>query len=244
MAGTKNGFVKVNMTGCRIATTEKNPMRYTPAHTKPDGSFVSARLEIPVLVNEYGSKEPDAYKLVAWGGRADMFAKALSQGKEMNFYLTPKSYFRKVYNNANAVILQPDGSGPVVVRSLSFTIRDFTWGADSEKLIGLEIAAGIRGAGWNNPSSPDYAAWRTMIDARKNLFYDGVSPTYGYAKVSPVPQGCTVLPGDQSSTARNNGGVRPTTGTQQTLVQEVANTLDPVTGFPRQQTAGGANAGV
>jgi hypothetical protein len=243
MAGTKNGFVKTNMVGCRVATTDKNPMRYVPAHTKADGSFVSARLEIPVLVNEYGSKDPDAYKLVAWGGRADMFAKALSQGKEMNFYLTPKSYFRKVYNNQNQVVMQPDGSGPLMVRSLSFTIRDFTWGADSEKLVGLEIAAGIRGAGWNNPNSPDYTAWRSMIDARKSLFYDGVSPTFGYAKVMPVPEGCTVLPGDQSANARRTGGNAGQPTTQ--LVDQVSSTLDPKTGFPiANAQATGANAGV
>jgi hypothetical protein len=242
MAGTKNGFVKVNMTGCRVATTDKNPMRYTPAHTKADGSFVSARLEIPVLVNEYGSKDPDAYKLIAWGGRADMFAKALSQGKEMNFYLTPKSYFRKVYNNQNQIVVQPDGSGPLMVRSLSFTIRDFTWGSDSDKLIGLEIAAGIRGADWNKPNTPDHAKWTAMIEARKNLFYDGHSPMFGYAKVESVPEGCTVLPGDQSANAR-----RGTTGGQSTpqLVSQVASTLDPSTGFPTANAqAAGSNAGV
>jgi len=241
MAGSKNGFVKVNMVGCRVSATEKNPMRYTPAHTKPDGSFVSARLEIPVMVNEYGSKEPDSYKLVAWGGRADMFAKALSSGKEMNFYLTPKSYFRKIYNNQNMLITNPDGT-PVQVRSISFTIRDFTWGADSEKMVGLEIAAGIRGQGWNNPASPDYEAWRKIIDARKNLYYDGKAPVFGYAKVEAVPAGCTVLPGDQSSNARNGKGGGNTT-TQ--LVQQVATTLDPTTGFPIANAAGaGANAGV
>jgi len=241
MSGSKNGFVKTNMVGCRVSATEKNPLRYTPAHTKPDGSFVSARLEIPVMVNEYGSKEPDSYKLIAWGGRADMFAKALSQGKEMNFYLTPKSYFRKIYNNQNQIITNPDGT-PVQVRSLSFTIRDFTWGSDSERQVSMEIAAGVRGAGWNDPNSPDYKAWRDKIDARKKLFYNG-EKSYGYAVVMPVPAGCTVLLGDQSQTARRTAGnIAPQTGT---LVDQVASTLDPTTGFPTANAqAAGANAGV
>jgi hypothetical protein len=241
MAGSKNGFVKTSMVGCRVSATEKNPMRYTPAHTKPDGTFVSARLEIPVMVNEYGSKEPDSYKLIAWGGRADMFAKALSSGKEMNFYLTPKSYFRKIYNNQNQPVVNPDGT-PIQVRSISFTIRDFTWGADSDKMVGLEIAAGVRGAGWNNPASPDYEAWRQKIEARKNMFYDGKAGSFGYAKVEPVPAGCTVLAGDQSTNARNGkAGLNKT----QQLVSQVATTLDPQTGFPiANAQVAGANTGV
>jgi len=237
MAGSRNGFVKMDMVGCRVSTTDKNPMRYTPAYKKADGTIVSARLEVPVMVNEYGAKEPDSYKLVAWGGRADMFAKSLSQGKEMNFHLTPSSYFRKVYNNANQIVNHPDGQ-PIMVRALSFTIRDFTWGSDSEKQVALEIASGIRKIGWNDPTNPAHEEWVNKLKARKTIFYDGVSPTFGYAKVEAVPAGCTVLPGDQSRNGRN--GQNQT----QTLVQEVAQTLDPATGFPVAQNAAGANAGV
>jgi len=241
MSGSKNGFVKTSMVGYSVSATEKNPLRYTPAHTKADGTFVSARLEIPVMVNEYGSKEPDSYKLVAWGGRADMFAKALSQGKEMNFHLTSSSYFRKIYNNQNGIINNSDGT-PVMVRSMSFTIRDFTWGADSERQVGLEIAAQVRGIGWNDPTSPDYIAWRKKIEDRKNLFYNG-GPTFGYAKVENVPAGCTVLLGDQSRNARNKTGAVASTPT---LVSQVAAALDPITGFPvaQAQPAAAAHAGV
>jgi hypothetical protein len=246
MAGSKNGFVKVAMVGGRVGTTEKNPLRYTPCHTKPDGSIVSARLEIPVFVNEYGSKEgkPDAYKVVAWGGRADMFAKSLSQGKEMNFDLKPSSYFRKVYNNANQIVMQPDGSGPIMVRALSFAVRDFTWGADAEKQVSLEVNAGVRKIGWNDPANPAHQEWLDKLKARKTLFYNG-GPTYGYAKVEEVPAGCTVLYGDQSAQARKAATGGGNTTTQ--LVQQVRATLDPITGFPiahGQAQAVGANAGV
>ena len=244
MAGSKNGFVAVQMIGCRVATRDQNPMRYTPAHRKPDGSLVSARLEVPVMVNEYNSKEPDAYKLVAWGGRADLFAKALSKGKEMNFELKPKSYFRKVYNSANQMLMQPDGTTPVTVRALSFKITNFTWGADSEAQKALEIASGIRKEGWDNPNSPAHAEWLQTLQNRKNLFYQG-GDKFGYAVVVQPPAGCTVLYGDQSAINRNNRGA--TAQTDQ-LVNQVATTLDPATGFPvssggqTQAQAAGAQA--
>jgi len=242
MAGSKNGFVTVQMVGCRVATRDQNPMRYTPAHRKPDGSLVSARLEVPVMVNEYNSKEPDAYKLIAWGGRADLFAKALSKGKEMNFELKPKSYFRKVYNKNNEIVMQPDGSGPLTVRALSFKITNFTWGADSEAQKALEIAGGIRKEGWDNPNSPAHAEWLQTLANRKNLFYQG-GDTFGYAVVVQPPQGCTVLLGDQSALGRQNAGA---TAQTTELVNQVAQTLDPATGFPvagaPAQTGAGAQA--
>lgn len=244
MAGSKNGFVKTTMVGCRIGATEKNPLRYSSAHRKADGTLVSARLEIPVFVNEYGAKEPDAYKLVAWGGRADMFAKSLSKGKEMNFFLTSKSYFRNVYNNQNQIVMQPDGATPIQVRQLSFTIRDFTWGADSEAQVASEIAAQIRKIGWDDPNSPAYTEWMGKLANRKTLYYNGET-TYGYAVVRPIPAGCTVLLGDQSAIGRRNAaaaaGTTAAPGTQ-ALVNQVAQTLDPATGFPVAQTAAAAGA--
>jgi len=237
MAGSKNGFVSVQMVGCRVATRDQNPMRYTPAHKKPDGSLVSARLEIPVMVNEYNSKDPDAYKLIAWGGRADLFAKSLSKGKEMNFELKPKSYFRKVYNKANQLVMQPDGSGPLTVRALSFKIVNFTWGADAEAQKALEIASNIRKAGWDDPNSPAHQEWLQTLQNRKNLFYQG-GDKFGYAVVVQPGEGCTVLYGDQSGIGRQNAGA--TTQTTE-LVSQVAQTLDPQTGFP--VASGGQAAG-
>lgn len=245
MAGSKNGFVKMTMVGCRVGTTEKNPMRYTPAHRKADGSLTSARLEVPVFVNEYGQKEPDAYKLIAWGGRADMFAKSLSKGKEMNFFLTSKSYFRSVYNNANQIVMQPDGVSPITVRQISFTIRDFTWGADSEAQVASEIAAQIRKPGWNDPNSPAHAEWLGRLQSRKTLYYNGET-TYGYAVVRPVPQGSTVLMGDQSAIGiRRAAAAAGNVPATPALVAAVAQTLDPATGFPiASPAAAGAVAGV
>ncbi len=236
MAGSKNGFVTVQMVGGRVATRDVNPMRYTPAHRKEDGTEISARLEIPVMVNEFNSKEPDAYKLVAWGGLADLFAKSLSKGKEMNFELKPKAYFRRVYNSANQLVMQPDGATPVTVRALSFKITNFTWGADAEAQKALEIASGIRKEGWDNPNSPAHQEWLTTLQNRKNLFYQG-GDRFGYATVVTPPYKCEILYGDQSSLNRNNRNV----GGNQTsaLVSQVAQTLDPKTGFPM---AGGANA--
>jgi hypothetical protein len=226
MAGTRSGFVKTTMAGGRIGSNEKNPMRYTPAHRAPDGRLVSSRLEMTVIVNEYGAKEPDAYKVIAWGGRADMFAKSLSKGKEMHFFLTSKSYFKKVYNNQNTIALNPDGT-PITVRALSYTIRDFTYGADSNAQVNGEIAAGIRKVGWDDPKHPAHAEWLTKLSARKALFYQG-GATFGYAVVKQPGEGCTVLYGDQSALGRKEAGDNTTAA----LVQQVTQALDPATGFP------------
>lgn len=198
MAGTSNGFAKHQFTGARVGVTEKNPLIYTPAHRKPDGKEISARLVIPVLINEYGQTDPDGYRLIAWGGRADLFAKNLPKGKEMHFFATSRSYWANVFNNAGQQIMQPDGVTPLQVRQLSFTIRDFVWGADSFASLQAEIAAGIRPADWNVPGSPGNTAWKQILAQRAATFYMG-GEIYGYAKVvGPKTAGCQILTGDQS----------------------------------------------
>lgn len=206
MAGTSNGFAKHLFVGARVGVTEKNPLIYTPAHRKPDGKDVSARLVIPILINEYGQTDPDGYRLIAWAGRADLFAKNLPKGKEMHFFATSRSYWANVFNNQGQQVMQPDGVTPLQVRQLSFTIRDFVWGADSFASLQAEIAAGIRPADWNVPGSPGNVAWKALLAQRAATYYMG-GEIYGYAKVvGPKTPGCTILTGDQSRRAE---GVAP-----------------------------------
>lgn len=201
MAGTSNGFAKHMFVGARVGVTEKNPLIYTPAHRKPDQKEISARLVIPVLINEYGQDDPDGYRLIAWGGRADLFAKNLPKGKEMHFFATSRSYWANVFNNQGQQVMQPDGATPVQVRQLSFTIRDFVWGADSFASLQAEIAAGLRPADWNVPGSPGNIAWKQIMAQRAATFYMG-GDVYGYAKVvGPKTPGCQILTGDQSRRA-------------------------------------------
>lgn len=201
MAGTSNGFAKHMFVGARVGVTEKNPLIYTPAHLKPDQKVISARLVIPILINEYGQDEPDGYRLIAWGGRADLFCKNLPKGKEMHFFATSRSYWANVFNNQGQQVMQPDGATPVQIRQLSFTIRDFVWGADSFASLQAEIAAGLRPADWNVPGSPGNIAWKQIIAQRAATFYMG-GEIFGYAKVvGPKTPGCQILTGDQSRRA-------------------------------------------
>lgn len=203
MSGTSNGMAQHNLTGCRVANKVGNEMIYTPAHIKPDGKFVSARLSFRVLINEYGGdpNDPDGYRVVAWGGRADMFAKNLARGKELNLYCTSKSFRANVYDKNGTQVMNADGT-PLQVNQLSFTIRDFTFGGDGDATILEEMQAGIRPDGWNIPNSAGHAAWLGILAQRKTQFYQG-GDKYGYARViAPKTPNCQILLGDQSGRAR------------------------------------------
>lgn len=266
MSGTSNGMVLAHMTGVRVANHpykpnqqlmagEKrvSPMIYTPAHTKPDGSFVSARLQFRVLCNKYGGdpNNPDGYRIVAWGGRADMFAKALAKGKELNLICEGNSFRAQVYNNEGQPVNNRDGT-PLTVDQLSWAITDFTFGGDSEQTVLEEIKAGIRPDGWNVPNSPGNLAWKQIVQQKKAEFYQG-GEVYGYARVMPPKTpGCQILLGDQSARARREGqtGVQATPALTQQIQQALpsqpqvatqpiaqpvqTSVLPPVQGIPAQ----------
>lgn len=196
---TKSTFINVRLIG-----NDKTKMLYTPAHTKPDGKNVRARLNIPVLANVRGKEKPQNFRLIAWGGLADLFAKALAKGKEMTFETVANPYWANVYNNAGAQITQPDGTA-LQVMSINFEIKDFIWGKDSKATLDFEIANGLRPADWNIMGSPGNATWKSMLATRKATFYNG-GDVFGYAKViAPRTPGCTILLGDQSKLKSNPG---------------------------------------
>jgi len=224
-------------------------MLYTPAHQKPDGSNVRARLQIPILLNVYRKKDPASFRLTAWGGLADMFAKNLAQGKEMTFICDASSYWGNVYNRANAQIMNPDGS-PLQTRGVSFIIREFEWGRESNRTEVEEINAGMktgegrRPAQWNIPGTADNLTWKALMDRRGQMFYQG-GDRFGYAKViGPKTPGCKILLGDQSKLKTTPGDIAApvvTTGTPvpaaagAPLVQEVSNVLGAGTELPVAQ---------
>ena len=211
MSGSSHGITQHIFIGCRIGTGGKPgkeiKMLYTPAHIKADGKPVSARLVIPILVNEYRKQDPNSYRLVAWGALADMFAKNLSRGKEMNFICDGSSYWGNVFYSDGSQVLQKDGSA-LQTRQTSFTIRSFTWGSDSnntidqEKIGGMLSGEGLRPAQWDVTGSPDNLTWKQMLALRKQTFYQG-GEVFGYATVvAPRSANCQILTGDQSKILR------------------------------------------
>lgn len=241
MSGTSHGLTQHLFIGARISTGgnpgKEKELLYIPAHIKADGKAVSSRLTIPILVNMYGKQEPSGFTLVAWGALADMFAKNLSQGKEMNFICDASSYWGNVFYNDGLQILQKDGRTPVQTRQTSFTIRSFTWGSDSNRTKMEEINAGMksgegrRPAQWDSPGTPDNEQWRRMLDLRKQTYYMG-GERFGYAKVvAPRTPGYTIQLGDQSKILRTQdapvqAAVLPA-APNAPLVHEVASTLAP-----------------
>jgi len=204
-------------------------MLYTPAHIRPDGKAVSARLVIPILVNEYGKNDPDSYRLVAWGALADMFAKNLSKGKEMTFFCDGSSYWGNVFYSDGTQVLQKDGSA-LQTRQTSFTIREFLWGADSnatiteETMNGMKSGEGRRPQQWNVPGSQDNLVWKQLLERRKQTFYQGGN-TFGYATVVAPRGGGQIMTGDQSKILRQNANVQAAPAGN--LVNQVQNTFAP-----------------
>ncbi len=249
MSGGANGLSKHTFINSRVGTNKDIKMLYTPAHTKPDGKNVRARLQIPILVNVYRKTDPDSFRLVAWGGLADMLAKNLSQGKEMTFICDSSSFWGNVYNQQNAQIMQPDGS-PLQTRQVSFIIREFVWGGDSDRTkieeinVGMETGEGRRPAQWNIPGTPDNLTWKQLLERRGQTFYQG-GDKFGYAKViGPKTAQCTIHLGDQSKLQTNTGtaaAAAVTTGTpipaavDSPLVAEVGQVLNTGTQLPLAQ---------
>jgi len=248
MSGSSHGITKHHFIGCRIGTGGKQDkeikMLYTPAHIRLDtGKPVSARLVIPILVNLYRKENPDSYRLIAWGALADLFAKNLSQGKEMTFICDGSPYWGNVFYSDGTQVMQKDGRTPLQTRQSSFKIREFTWGAESTRTEQEEIHAGMksgegrRPAQWNITGTPDNVLWKQMLAGRGQTFYQG-GDKFGYAYVIAPRYAANILLGDQSkilstyaqAAAPQAGTVLP--NVQAPLVNQVQNTFNQPVGTP------------
>lgn len=229
MSGSSSGLVQQTIVGGRVATGKNKQtgrlteLLFTPPYLRAtDQKLISAKLQIPVLVNIYGRSDPDHFRLVAWGGRADLFAKNLGKGKEMHWVVVPKSYWSDLFFSDGVQIMDRDGS-PKTVRQQSFTIIDFAWGADSarteyeEMTAGIVTGEGLRPANWNVQGHPDNQLWLNLMATRKNTFYQA-GDRYGFAKVIYPKGGGTIILGDCSASAIRAGGG------EQNFVQQCRNT--------------------
>ncbi len=217
MSGSSSGLVRTTIVGGRIATgknqqtNRETELLFTPPYLRTsDQKLISAKLQIPVLVNIYGRNEPDHFRLVAWGGRADLFAKNLGKGKEMHWEVVPKSYWSDLFFSDGVQIMDRNGQ-PKTVRQQSYTIIDFAWGADSQKTLyeefttGIKTGEGLRPQNWNVQGHPDNQLWLNLLATRKNTFYMG-GDRYGFAKVLYPKGGGVIILGDCSASAIRAGG--------------------------------------
>lgn len=186
MAGTSQGSALTHFVGLRVSL----PCIYH----KPElvgGQTTQARLRIKAFMNDSRGKSYP-FDLTAFGKYADVCAKSLSIGKEFHCHATPKPYEANVWCD-KVQVMKADGT-PLKITRTGYVIEKITFGAESEKFIATQIAAAHRPANWNDggQGSKD---WSGMLKALHASAYDGVTPTYGYAKVyqpnaavaAPVP---------------------------------------------------------
>jgi hypothetical protein len=80
---------------------------------------------------------------------------------------------------------------PLTTEKVAFTITDISYGEESAKQIQRELEiyasnpANIAGRPpqWNVMGSPDQAKFSQILDARKNMGWDGQSAYFGYARI-------------------------------------------------------------
>lgn len=140
--------------GARVAGTPQ----FYPGYTKQDGTTVSERCVVPVLVNIPGRKDPNSgiradgtverYYITAWGNAAHDFAKNCAMGKELSFIELRQTQYRgNVYADGQPVV---DKQGqPVTQTKTSNSVVNYRWDDDSEKTINREMEQGIRPFAWN-----------------------------------------------------------------------------------------------
>lgn len=217
MSGSSSGLCQMTIVGARVATGKnvtsgrETELLYTPPYLRAgDNKFISAKCQIPCLVNVYGRDEPDHFRLVAWGGRADLFAKNLNKGKEMHWMVVPRSYWSDLFFSDGVQIMDRNGQAKTV-RQQSYTIVDFSWGADSAKTeyeemtVGIKSGEGLRPKDWRIQGHADNLQWQNLLTARKALSYNG-GDRYGFSKVIYPKGGGIILLGDMSNTAGRAAG--------------------------------------
>lgn len=140
--------------GARVAGTPQ----FYPGFTKQDGTTVSERCVVPVLVNIPGRKDPNTgiradgiverYYITAWGNAAHDFAKNCAMGKELSYIELRQSQYRgSIYVDGQPIV---DKQGqPVTQTKTSNSVVNYRWGDDSEKTINREMEQGIRPYAWD-----------------------------------------------------------------------------------------------
>lgn len=190
------------MAGVRIA----GELTFTPAYIKPNGTLVQDRCSVPIIANSRRGTGPDGkpgrqndYKLVGWRGLARSLCRWGSTGKALDLVAEVGSYEGREYkmapNPANPAEMIPQaimvGGQPLLTKKVGFTVTELNFGEDSPKQIQRELQLWASNPGniagrppqWNVVGSTDATQFAQIIDQRKLLTWDGVSPTYGYARV-------------------------------------------------------------
>jgi hypothetical protein len=159
MAGTSIGMGTCTLVGLRVSV----PPTYIPGYEK-NGQTISPCLKVRGFVNRKNGRS-DIYDLRLWGKLADIGARSLSVGKEFHAEVRPESYQGRVWKDkGNELVLNTDGTAVTVLKT-AFVVKDIVFGAESEKHITDEIAAGKRPANYKDGGQGS-AAWSETLKKR------------------------------------------------------------------------------
>lgn len=173
---------------------------YIPAHSK-NGKNISQRLNVGAFMNiassaNEGKGRHEVIQLTAWGKAADVLAICLTPGKTFSCIADMHVYEGRVFVNTGTKE-NPDyqpvtyKGQPVMTDKISFTIRQFSLGADSHKHIMNEIQGGFRGMNWWMQGHPDYEAFRNLLKARMTTQFNPQLKKFGFADVR-LPEGAGI----------------------------------------------------
>lgn len=219
MAGTSIGMGTSTLVGLRVSV----PPTYIPGYEK-NGQTINPCLKVRAFVNRKNGRS-DIYDLRLWGKLADIGARSLSVGKEFHAEVRPESYQGRVWaDKGQKLCLNSDGT-PVTVLKTAFVVKDIVFGAESDKHIREEIAAGKRPANYND-GGEGTALWTQILKTRAAYQYDGNSPTFGYAQVRKAGETAaplTNLQGQVEGAVENNAALNQAFGG----VQKMAGGVNP-----------------
>jgi hypothetical protein len=223
-------------------------LSYVPAHFR-NGKENSSRVEIPVYANSNRGaktgevKKSDSFKLIVWGGLADVCCKSLSKGKALSVFSEQKPYMGRLYD-ANGNVRNDSTGQPIMIPKMSFTVTKLKFGRDSQKEIAQEVQTGRRPMNWNVPNHPDWALWVRMLNDRQAKTWDCRSGVFEFARVV-MPQGQGIVI-NYAYYAPKAGAAPAENGFNPNLPNMVANAFganvpagakfDPMTGAPINPT--------
>jgi hypothetical protein len=208
MSERSKGALTAQMFGARLGTNADIRMRYTPAHINASGKKVNSRLSAPFILNLRGKEGGVRYNIIVWGKLGDMFARNWNEGKEMHFpQLEHNPYQDVVFSRVDrSIIMDLDGQ-PVKSWTDSWILRDFRWGNESQKTLQREMHAegcsdgsGKRPLNWNLATNADNAAWKAILEMRKNTYFSPQhlqAGVFGFADVVMPRGGGQILFGAQ-----------------------------------------------
>ena len=208
MAGQGKGALTAQMFGARLGTNHEIRMKYIPAHNNMAGKKVNARLSAPFILNLRGKEGGVRYQIITWGALGDMFTKNWNEGKEMHFpQLEHNPHLDVVFSRVDRSIIMDKDGQPLKAWRDSWILRDFRWGAESMGTLQREMhtegcsdGSGRRPINWNQTNHADNAAWKQILEMRKNTFFSPqhlAAGVFGFADVVMPRGGGQILFGGQ-----------------------------------------------